>query len=256
MKILELTNYLDARFPMINASDFDQKCTGFIIGSKNIEIKKVLMALDLTLDVALQAKKIGANFIITHHPFLFNGLYKINFDNENGKIIKLLCENNISLYCVHTALDVADGGVNDALAKMLGLTNVCGLSEKDSFLRYGEVKPISLLSLASYAKKVFKLEGVRIIGDKNKIIRKVGIVGGSGSSEIYEAKAKGCDCLITGEMRLNKAIEAKSIDLCVIEVNHGVERFVFDDLKEEFDKEFKNIEFVISDINTDPLYSI
>ncbi|MBQ7276298.1 MAG: Nif3-like dinuclear metal center hexameric protein [Bacilli bacterium] len=255
-KILDLTNYLDDRFPIINASDFDQKCTGFIIGSKNNEIKKVLLALDLTLEVAKQAKEVGANFIITHHPFLFNGLFKINFDNEVGQTIKFMCENNMNLYCVHTALDVARGGVNDALANKLNLCDIEGIEEKDNFLRTGYVPKTTLLDYANFVKERLELGGVRLIGDKDTIIHKIGIVGGSGSNDIYEAKRRGCDCLITGEVRLNRAIEAKQIGLAMIEVNHGVERFVFDDLKKELDDKFVDIDFIVSDINTDPLYFV
>ena len=255
MSVLDLVNYLDNRFPIENASDFDLKCTGFIIGSKNNELKKVLCALDLTLDVAKQAIELGVNLVITHHPFLFNAIYKIDFDTEVGKTIKLLCENNISLYCVHTALDVASGGVNDVLAKKLGFSNIEGEVGKDQFIRVGEVN-ITLIELANRVKKELLLDGVRIVGEKDKFIRKAGIVGGSGSDEIYEAKAKGCDCLITGEVRLNRAIAARQIGLTLIEANHGIERFVFDDLVKEFSNEFKNVEFIVSDINTDPLYFV
>lgn len=256
MKILELTNYLDERFPITNASDFDQKNTGFVIGSKNSEVTNVLCALDLTLDVAKQAKELGCNFIITHHPFLFNGIFKINFDTEVGQTIKFMCENNINLYCVHTALDVANGGVNDSLAKKLGLNNIEGVEEKNGFLRTGDIKPTKLYDLATFTRDALKLGGVKVIGEKNKIIKKVGVVGGGGSFAIFEAKAKGCDCLITGEIRLNNAIDARQIGLSVIEVNHGVERFVFEDLSKELHEKFSNVSFIVSDINTDPLYFV
>ena len=255
MKVLDIVNYLDNRFPIENASDFDVKCTGFIIGSKNNKVNIVLCALDLTLDVAKQAIEKGANLVITHHPFLFNGTYKIDFDTEVGKTIKLLCENNISLYCVHTALDVASGGVNDVLAKRLGFKNIEGEVGKDMFLRIGDVN-VTLIELANRVKKELLLDGVRIAGDKDKFIKKAGIVGGAGCNEIYEAKAKGCDCLITGEVRLNRAIEARQIGLTLIEANHGIERFVFEDLVKEFEKEFADVRFIVSDINTDPLYFV
>jgi len=256
MKVLELTNYLDNRFPITNASDIDLKNTGLVIGSKNIEVTKVLCALDLTLEVANEAIQNNCNFIITHHPFLFNGIYKINYDTEVGQIIKLLFLHNISLYCVHTALDVATNGVNDTLARKLKLENIEGIEEKNAFLRIGTIEPTKLIDLAKFTKETFELGGVRVIGDENKIIQKVGIIGGGGSFGIFEAKAKGCDCLITGEIRLNNAIDAKQIGLCVIEVNHGVERFVFESLAPELEEEFKGLEVKVSKIVTDPLYYV
>ena len=123
------------------------------------------------------------------------------------------------------------------------------------FLRTGDVN-ITLIELANRVKKELLLNGVRIAGDKYKLIKKAGIIGGAGCNDIYEAKAKGCDCLITGEVRLNRAIEARQIGLTLIEANHGIERFVFEDLVEEFKKSFEEVEFIVSDINTDPLYFV
>ena len=88
----------------------------------------------------------------------------------------------------------------------------------------------------------------------NEKIKKIGIVGGSGAqiASINDAIKEKVDCYITGEVKLNAAIYAKQMGLNLIEVNHGIERFVFYSLKEELEKIFGDI-FIISDINTDPL---
>ncbi len=256
MQIKEIIDYLDERFPKETASDFDISI-GFAIGSKNIEVNKVLLALDLTLDVAKEALKKGCNLIITHHPFLFNPINKIIFDTPQGQIIKFLCNNNISTYSAHTNLDVAIGGVNDSLAKMLGLKFEHKEVLKDKMMVYGNIDNIILKDLALKVKKTYKLKGLRIVGEENKIIKKVGIIGGAGAniSSIHEALANGVDCLITGEVHLDKAIYANNLGLAIIEINHGVERFVFDYLKEELETKFGDI-FIISDINTDPLVNM
>ena len=257
MQISKVLNYLDKRFPKDTACDFDQSVIGLTIGSNSFELKKVLFALDLTIEVCEQAKEIGANLIITHHPFLFNPISKILFDTPQGKIIKFLCENDITTYSMHTNLDCAVGGVNDTLCDMLGIEYKHEETIKDEILRYGKIKEMTMGELIEIVKEKFSLERVRFIGDLNKAVKKVGIVGGSGAqiSSINDAIKAKLDCYITGEVKLNAAIYAKQMDLSIIEVNHGVERFVFDSLKKELEEEFGDI-FVISDFNTDPLKAI
>ena len=256
MQIKELIDYLDYRFPYDTASDFDTSI-GFAIGSKSIEVNKVLLALDLTLDVAKEAKEKGCNLIITHHPFLFNPINKIIFDSPQGTIIKFLCDNNISIYSMHTNLDVAVGGVNDSLAKMLGIEFNHTEALKDNMLVYGKIKACCLEDLVKKVKDVYKLSGVRVVGDLNKKINMAGVIGGAGASiyNINDAIKKGCDVLITGEVHLDKAIYASNLGFSIIEVNHGVERFVFDFLINELKDKFGDI-FLISNINTDPLISM
>ena len=256
MQIKEIIDYLDLRFPKETASDFDASI-GFCIGSKNIELKKVLFALDLTFDVAKEALDLGCNLIITHHPFLFNPINKILFDSPQGKIIKFLCDNNISTYSMHTNLDVAVGGVNDSLAKMLNIDFEHDEAIKDKMIVSGNIKKCTLAELVKKVKETYLLDGVRVVGDINKTIEKVGIIGGSGANiqSINEAKFMDLDCLITGEVHLDKAIYANNIGLSIIEVNHGIERFVFNFLKEELENKFGDI-FEISNINTDPLINM
>ncbi len=256
IRIGEITNYLDERFPKITACDFDQNIIGLTIGSANNKTDKVLLALDLTIEVAKQAKEIGANLIITHHPFIFNPITKIIFDNPQGEIIKFMCDNNITTYSMHTNLDCGVDGVNDILARKLGLNIVHEEAIKDDMLRCGEIKECTLKELADKVKETFKLSGLRIVGDMNKKIKRIGILGGSGGSIpcLNDALREKLDCYITGEIHLDKAIYANQRGLCLLEVNHGVERFVFEGLITELEAKFGN-RFVISDINTDPLIS-
>ena len=256
MQIKEIIDYLDSKYPQDLASDFD-KSIGFGIGSKNIEVKKVLLSLDLTFDVCKAAKRLGANLIITHHPFIFNPINRIIFDTPQGQIIKFLCDNNISTYSMHTNLDAGIGGVNDTLAKMLEVDFTHEVALKDDMLVYGAIKETTLKELVKKVKEVYKLKGVRVVGCLNKRITSVGIIGGAGASiyNINDCISKNVDCFITGEVHLDKAIYASQNDLAIIEVNHGVERFVFDSLVKDLNSKFGDI-FIVSNINTDPLVNM
>ena len=101
---------------------------GIQIGKEHDTISGVLVALDATIDVALEAKKKKANLVVTHHPLLFHPVKKITPNSRVGEIVLCFIENNINLYAAHTNLDSVKWGVNFALANTLGLNNVNILS--------------------------------------------------------------------------------------------------------------------------------
>lgn len=262
MLIKDICNFLEEKFPKANAEDFDQPRIGLTIGSFNIEVKGVLLALDLNNDVVNDAIEKGCNLIITHHPFIFDPLYKVLFESEKGEIIRKMFENNISTFSMHTNLDVGANGVNDTLAEMLGIENynvINGEKIKGNYLRYGNIKSMTLKDLAIKVKNDLNLSGVRIYGDSNKIINSIGVVGGSGAhaSDIYNALSVGIDCFITGEIKLNIAQFADYHNLSLIEVNHGVEKYALykvRDLLNDFIKE--EVKIIVTEIETDKFKTI
>lgn len=266
MKVKDIKNYLDNRFPIDNAENFDKNAIGLAIGSEKFEVNNILLALDLNKEVVMDAITKGCNVIITHHPFLFTPIQKVLFDSEKGEVIKLMCDYNISLYSMHTNLDVGSGGVNDTLANILGINNIKIINDEASFgnyLRYGEIEPIQLKDLALKVKKDLNLTGVRVLGDLNKVIKSIGVVGGSGAhpSDIMNAVNSGIDCYITGEIHLNNSQMADYYGLSLIEVNHGVEKFVFTTLIKELEKEFKerfnyNGNIIITNVETDKMITL
>ncbi|MGD9887329.1 MAG: Nif3-like dinuclear metal center hexameric protein [Bacilli bacterium] len=260
MIIKDVMNYLENLYPAHLAIDFDQERIGLIIGDENLELKNILFALDLTLEVLQEAIEKKANLVITHHPFFFKPLFQVLFSTNEGKIIKLMLEHQISLFVMHTNLDVGKGGVNDVLAKLIGIENVQVINDepsKGNFLRYGNIPPLSLESLAKKVEKQFKITGVRVIGDRKRVISRVGVVGGSGAhdEDIDAALSVGLDCYITGEVKLPAAQKVYNQGLALIEVNHGVEKLVFETLsiKMETDLALKN-RVLVTKTNTDPLY--
>ena len=104
------------------AEDWDN--CGLQLGSNNMEVKKILLALDMSKKVCQRAVDEKYDMVITHHPFFFSGSKKIVLDGYRGEIIRDLIKNDIVLYSAHTNLDIADGGVNDVICGMLGIENV------------------------------------------------------------------------------------------------------------------------------------
>ncbi|MBI2430141.1 MAG: Nif3-like dinuclear metal center hexameric protein [Ignavibacteriales bacterium] len=101
---------------------------GLQIGRESDIITNILVALDMTMDIAVEAKKKKANLIIVHHPLLFHPLKNITPGSRVGEIVLYLTEQRINLYAAHTNLDSVKWGVNFVLAKMLTVKNLSVLS--------------------------------------------------------------------------------------------------------------------------------
>jgi len=84
-----------------------------------------MLALDATLPVVEEAGRQGADLLITHHPVIFHPLKKVSADSAVYRLIQL----GITVISAHTNLDVAQDGVNDQLARALGLTQISPFSQ-------------------------------------------------------------------------------------------------------------------------------
>ena len=106
---------------------------GLLVGAPDREVKKILTTLDITESVVDEAVQTGADLIVAHHPVMnctWHPVQTLRTDDRQGRILTGLVENHISAICMHTNLDAADGGVNDALAEKLGLLQTEYLTDK------------------------------------------------------------------------------------------------------------------------------
>ncbi|MBW7473688.1 Nif3-like dinuclear metal center hexameric protein [Paenibacillus oenotherae] len=94
---------------------------GLQLGTLNKEVTKVLVALDVTAEVVDEAIAVGAELIIAHHAIIYRPLAKLDTSTPPGKLYEKLIKHDIAVYISHTNLDVAEGGINDWMADMVGI---------------------------------------------------------------------------------------------------------------------------------------
>ena len=255
-KVKDITNYLLTKYPTSLASNFDLGKVGLQFGSLNQEVKVVMLALDGSTKVIDEAIMNDVDLLITHHPFMFNSMLSMDYDNPLQEKIKQVIKNDLNVFSMHTNFDVAEGGMNEILAERLGLKNIRFVGDtlnNESFIRTGEVDEISLSDFLEVVKEKLKVDGLRYTGSLNKKIHKVGILAGSGGFELYLASRLHCDAFITGEVKHNQALDAVDLNLSLIEVSHAVERLYKEKVKAELEKEFPNVTFILANNDTDPL---
>ena len=133
MKIQEVVTYLDNLIPLGFQESYDN--AGLQVGNPDSEVRGVLISIDLTPAVIEEAKEKGCNLIVTHHPFIFSGIKKINNATPTGKMVYELIRSDIAVYSSHTNLDKMNTGVSAILADHLGLSDLRVLVPEENSLK-------------------------------------------------------------------------------------------------------------------------
>ena len=113
--------------PLYYAEDWDN--AGLHAGDRNKEISRIMVALSPGEAAVNAAVEAGVDMLLTHHPLIFRSVKQINSDTATGRSLLKLIRNDVNLYCAHTNLDIARGGVNDVLAAALQLEEVKPLAD-------------------------------------------------------------------------------------------------------------------------------
>ncbi|MDO5708393.1 MAG: Nif3-like dinuclear metal center hexameric protein [Andreesenia angusta] len=357
-KIMDkIEEFADPRF----MEDWDN--CGIQLGSNNMEVKRILLALDMSKDVCKKAVNGKYDMVITHHPFFFSGSKKIILDGYRGEIIRDLIKNDIVLYSAHTNLDITENGVNDVLCNILDINNqkplvpsfekklvkiivfvpaefsytevirnkmgesnfgkignysYCSFTsdgigrfkpEEDSNAFIGEIgrvesleeekiefivfedeaenairtikrvhpyeevaydiipiknkgkvfghgrigdleKRISLEEYAKIIKERLRADSIRVYGNLDKKVKRIAICGGSGASFIRDAKRRGADLYITGDLKHHDAQIGRELGICLIDAGHyHTEIHVLKALKEYLDSLDEDLEIDIIEDN-------
>ncbi len=224
--VREIYKYLDTKAPFSIQLDFDN--AGFLVGRGDRQVRRLLVSLDITEDVVREAAEIGAELIVSHHPVIFHPVKALNDGDPTGRKLLALIENQISAICAHTNLDAVAGGVNDALARQLGLLDVRQLHQDGTDGRgapYGIGRvgslatEMSISDFAAFVKEQLGSRGVRFV-DGGKPVCRVAVGGGSCSGMMGDALALGCDTFVTADVKYDGFLNAKALGLNLIDAGH------------------------------------
>lgn len=107
------------------ARDWDR--VGLVCGDPASVVRRVMLAVDPTQAVVEEALAWRADLLITHHPLLLKPVHGVAATTAKGRVVHSLIRGGCALYAAHTNADVALRGVSDALARVLGLTDLVPL---------------------------------------------------------------------------------------------------------------------------------
>lgn len=357
--------WLESFSPKHLAEEWDK--VGLQLGTLQKQVNRVLVTLDVTPDVVEEAIEKKVELIIAHHPIIFRALNHLRTDLPAGKLYEKLIKHDIAVYAAHTNLDIAEGGVNDWLARALGLQqtkimtttyqeqlkklivfvpvqdeeqlrlalgeagagfigqyshctfrtegigtfipqegtkpylgamgqleevqevrletvypahlegkvlramlkahpyeevayDIYALEQKGKSYGLGRVgelaQELTLGQFAEVVKKAFNVPVCRLVGSPDHPIKKVAVLGGSGSKYIHAAQFSGADVFVTGDIDFHTAHDALMSGLSIIDPGHHIEQIMIQGVKavlEQFAEQSKQtVQILASECHTEP----
>ena len=233
MTVRELYAFLEEKIPRALSCDWDND--GLMVCPDDTkEVRRVLVALDITAAVAEQAIKEGYDLVVSHHPLIFHPLKSVAVgETIANKVIRLLT-SGISAMSFHTRLDAVGGGVNDVLANAVGLCDVTPFGKDGEEIgRIGNLpQPMALKNFAALVKDATGAKYVQI-SDGGKLVSRVAVLGGGGAGESGAAAAAGADTYLTGDLRHDQLTEAPERGMNLVQGGHFfTENLVCDRIRE------------------------
>ena len=214
MTVQNIYDLLNAVAPFETQEPYDN--SGLLVGSPGQEVTGVLFALDVTEAVMDEALVRGANLIVTHHPLMFDPIRRVTDETYEGRLIRRLIREDLSLIACHTCLDRAEGGINDALAECCALLDVTG----EGFVRVGTLpQPMPAGELKEYLAAARNTD-VRLMGDPEITVSRLGMCSGAGGSEWEEAAALGAEAFLSGEVKHHQALAMADAGIPCFECGH------------------------------------
>lgn len=224
-KVINVCQCIDAFAPFETQWDLDN--SGFQVGRRDREVTRILVSLDITREVVEEAAQLDAQLIVAHHPVIFHPVKSVIDGAPTGEILLALIEHKIAAICAHTNLDAVEGGVNDALALRLGLTDIGQLRQTGvdgqgrpyGIGRVGLVPEQPLYDFAMAVKRLLGANGIRLV-DGGKPVRMVAVGGGACADLMSDALAQGCDTFVTSDVKYHQFLEARALELNLVDAGH------------------------------------
>ncbi len=225
MELGSLIKKLGRKAPLAKSEpwDFPGYQDGPVDRSK--EVRSVFLCLDLLPSCLDALSSSSFDLVLTHHPFFFGRKEEI-LDTFPWKkeLHRCLWEQGLPVYSYHTCFDRAKGGMNDALIERLGLVPH---ESSDPYLRFADCDFRSLSELKERVRSAFGLPALLSLAAKEGPIRRIGVVGGGGSSMYPAALAAGCEVFLSGDSSHHARIEMREAGLSFLELPHECEETGF-----------------------------
>ncbi len=258
MKLSLIVNVLEELFPYNNALKDDR--VGLQINCGDSDINSIHIAYELNTLVVEECISKESKLLVVFHPLIYRLLPSIDIEDRVGELIIKLIQNNISLFVVHTIYDTNPMGTNFLIAQRLALKKISNLIDisSDSNIGMGFVGEFenhkSLNEILKLCKNIFK-SPIRYTNGKNDLIKKIAIVGGSGSSFSDKVFEQDIDAFITADNSYHSFHRFQNKIALIDPGHYEMEQFVIDGIYEYLSHNIvsNDLIFTKSSINTNPI---
>lgn len=222
-------------------------------------VRRIGVCIDLTEAVLAELEAADVDLVYAYHPLIFKGLRRITGATGIERVVLRLVRAGRHLFCPHTSLDAAVGGMGDWLAAAVGpVTGLAPIEPLATDPRVGTgrraqlARPLPLNTLLPGILDHLGLEHVRVAGDRQRPISTVAVCPGSGGSVF--AKLDHADLLITGELGHHEVLAWVARGATVVLTDHtNCERGFLGPLVPRISAALPDVTVVRSTVDADPL---
>jgi dinuclear metal center YbgI/SA1388 family protein len=132
-RVRDIAEAVERIAPTPLAEDWDN--SGLQVGDLASESNRVLVALTPMDEVFEEAEERGADFLLFHHPLIFDPLKTVETGSYPGDLVARAVRSGLVVYAAHTSYDAAPEGVSVALAEALELRAPYGVVSPRGALR-------------------------------------------------------------------------------------------------------------------------
>lgn len=232
VRVEDVCRYLDTIAPSHLAAAWDN--AGLLVGRTDQPVSRVMTCLSVTQAVVREAMDEEVQLIVTHHPLPFRPLKRVTGADSVGQRLLDLIEAKIAVYSPHTRWDSADGGINELLSQLMGLGQVRPIIESSGESagppgsgRWGRLPSAQTVQqIGQTLLDRLKSNCYLLVGNPSQSVEYVAVACGAGDDFVPLAVQRGCQLLVTGELRFHSAMEAECFGMSVVALGHYVsERF-------------------------------
>lgn len=251
--VIDFYRAVDELAPFSTQLSFDN--AGFLVGRGDRKVSSALISLDITEEVVREAAERGAELIVSHHPVIFQPVKSVTDQDAMGRVLLALTEGKIAAVCAHTNLDAAAGGVNDALAHVLGLSGLQvlhpdGIDGQGRPYGIGRIGTLGenhgLSEFAGEVKRRLKAGSVRFV-DGGRPVRRVAVGGGACGDMLEDVLRLGGDTFVTADIKYHVFLDARAMGLNLIDAGHfPTENVVCPVLEEKLRAAFPDVKILRS----------
>lgn len=224
MKVGDIVDAIEAVAPSSLQEGWDN--TGLLVGRREADCRGVMLCVDVTPGIIIEAVEARCDMIVSHHPLIFKGLKRLNGDGRVERSVELALKNGIAIYCCHTSIDNAPGGVSWVMAKRLGAAGCEVLSRRPGdgvAAGLGVVgcfdTPLTAVELVERVKCSFGSPIARCSRRPDDVITRVAMCGGSGSEFLADAVAAGAQAYITSDTRYHDFVDYGE-KIFIVDIGH------------------------------------
>jgi dinuclear metal center YbgI/SA1388 family protein len=143
LTVANVLEHLEGFTPARLAAEWDN--VGLLLGDRGIPVHQIMTCLTVTPETAAEAVRARVDLIVTHHPILFRPIKRLTADTVEGRMLLSLVRAGVAVYSPHTSFDNTTGGINDLLARSLGVVAATPLrrpAESEDSPRARQVKVV------------------------------------------------------------------------------------------------------------------